>query len=144
MTTTPAYTIEQRDGYFLLTHTKTGNTAEVYQKENCWYARNLNIKNPTQAHRAAAIAHRFVNWWVNTQVKKTVTMDNKKITIKFANKAETENIINEHVTGLSLDQMVCGVCNGENWIETDYLTKPCPACGGKQDSRYNTQVNSKK
>jgi hypothetical protein len=69
METTPAYTIEQRDGYFILTHKKTGNTAEVYCSGNCWYARNLTLTKPANENRTIAIKRHFVQWFINTQLK---------------------------------------------------------------------------
>ncbi len=70
MNPTPAYTIDQRDGFYLLTHTKTGNTAEVYRSGSFWFVRNLTFAKPGQEKRKTAIAKRFLYWWRNTQISK--------------------------------------------------------------------------
>lgn len=69
MNTTPAYTIEQRDGFYLLTHTKTGNTAEVFRSGSFWFVRNLTFAQPGQEKRKTAIEKRFLDWWKNTPIK---------------------------------------------------------------------------
>jgi hypothetical protein len=70
MNTTPAYTIEQRDGYFVLTHKKTGNTAEVYCRNGNWLARNFTSPKPLTAKQRASWQARMVDWYYFTQIKK--------------------------------------------------------------------------